>query len=215
MVLGGVWCETEYSRDVSDKIRAIKKKHNLPTSFEIKWTKVSPKKVYFYSDLIKYFFEDERLRFRGLLVTDKSKLDHDSFGQSHDEWYYKMYYLLLKYIIRPGNHYRAYIDIKDTDGGWKTKELHDVLANKFYDFQKTHVERIQQIRSHESEILQLSDLLIGAVGYCNRGLTTSEAKISLVEQIQSQADVESMITTSSFGSQKFNLFAWEPQGGSE
>ncbi|MDD4873983.1 MAG: hypothetical protein PHE15_03290, partial [Dehalococcoidales bacterium] len=47
MVLGAVWCPADKSREIAVAIRNIKKKHNLSSTFEIKWTKVSPAKVGF------------------------------------------------------------------------------------------------------------------------------------------------------------------------
>ena len=211
MVLGGVWCRSEESRNIAEEIRAIKAKHGLSPQFEIKWTKVSPAKLDFYREVIDCFLADDRMRFRGLLVRDKGKLDHDGFSQTHDEWYYKMYYLMLRFVINSPNHYRVYLDIKDTQGGDRTRKLHDVLANSFYDFDHECIERVQQVRSHEVEILQISDLLIGAISYLNRNLETSAAKAALVDQLNASPAVRSLTANSPFSARKFNLFVWDPQ----
>lgn len=41
MILGAIWCSEDSSRSIAKRIKAIKAKHNLNPSFEIKWTKVS------------------------------------------------------------------------------------------------------------------------------------------------------------------------------
>ncbi len=51
-----------------------------------------------YVDFLDYFFDDDDLHFRGVVIPDKKKLDHARYGQTHDEWYYKMYFVLLKAI---------------------------------------------------------------------------------------------------------------------
>jgi hypothetical protein len=61
--------------------------------------KVSPAKTQFYLDLMDYFFDDDDLHFRALVVPNKSKLRHSEFRQSHDDWYYKMYFDMLKVIL--------------------------------------------------------------------------------------------------------------------
>lgn len=213
MVWGAVICETKYAREISDKIRLLKRAHDLPVNFEIKWTKVSKSKVAFYEEAIDLFLSDDRLRFRGLLVPDKTVIDHRRFDQTHDQWYYKMYFTMLRYIIVAPHHYRIYLDIKDTRGADKAEKLHDVLANSIYDFSRTHIERVQQIRSHESEILQLSDLLIGAIGYANRKLTGNEGKVALVEHMKRRRGPGVLQQTSSFGSPKFNLLVWASNEG--
>jgi hypothetical protein len=213
MVWGAVWCETNHVRDIADAIREIKQSQGVAPNFEAKWTKVSPAKVTLYRALIEYFLSDERLRFRGLVVPDKSCLDHSAFDQTHDEWYYKMYFNMLKYTITPPNRYRVYLDIKDTRGGNKSRHLHDVLANNVYDFSKEYIEKVQQIRSHESEIMQLADLLIGAIAYANRKLHTSRAKVEILRLLETRLGSDALTSTSSFGARKFNILVWEPSRG--
>jgi hypothetical protein len=100
MVLGAVWCPLEKVREIAVRIREIKAAHSLPPRFEIKWVKVSPAKVQFYRDVMDYFFDDDDLHFRALIVPDKSRLRHDAYNQTHDDWYYKMYFDMLKVILQ-------------------------------------------------------------------------------------------------------------------
>ena len=71
-----------------------------------------------------------RLRFRGLVVPDKDLLDHSRFDQSHNDWYYKMYFTMLRPIFCAPHRYHIYLDAKDTRGGPKIRKLHEVLANR-------------------------------------------------------------------------------------
>lgn len=211
MVLGCVWTEIGEIKRINEQLRIIKRRHGLSSTFETKWTKVSTGKLDFYTDVLEYFLSESKLRFRGILVPDKHKLDHARFGQNHDDWYYKMYFMMLKYVISPSHTYRVYLDVKDTRGGPKTRELHDVLCNNIHDFNHRTVERVEQIRSHESEILQLTDLLIGAVGYAHRGLETSAAKQALLAQLRGRLGHKSLTQTASFSNTKFNLLVWAAQ----
>jgi hypothetical protein len=161
---------------------------------------------------VDYFFDDDDLHFRGLLIPDKGALDHGKFAQDHDDWYYKMYFQMLKAIFSESNRYRIYIDIKDTLGVSKIAKLHDVLCNNIYDFDRNIVERLQQIRSHESGLLQLADLLIGAVGYHNRGLEGSQAKRTLIDRIKQRTGY-TLERSTLVSARKFNLFRWEAQHG--
>ena len=56
MVLGGIWCPTDKVKEISVRIREIKKRHHLKSDFEVKWTKVSPAKQQFYLDIAGLFF---------------------------------------------------------------------------------------------------------------------------------------------------------------
>ena len=208
MVLGAIWCTLDKSREIAVRLREIKQKHSLAASFEVKWTKVSPAKLALYLDLIDYFFDDDDLHFRALIVPDKSKLRHDAIpGQDHDTWYYKMYFDMLKVIFRPDARYRVYLDIKDTRGAEKTAKLHEVLRNNMYDFSREVIERLQLVHSHEIEQLQLADLIIGAISYLNRDLKGNTAKQALIARIQERSGY-SLLKTTLYKEDKLNLFHW-------
>lgn len=213
MVLGAVVCETDAVQDVTSKLRTLKARHGLSRTFEGKWTKVSPAKIDYYLELCDLFLDDDRLTARCVLIPNKGVLDHGRYEQSHDDWYYKMYYTLLKPVFRQGFGYRVYVDIKDTRGGPKTKKLHEVLCNSRWDFNQECVERVQQIRSHESELLQLTDLLIGAVGYENRNLNSSTAKRAVIDHLTSRLGSSALTETSYLSTRKLNLLVWEPGRG--
>jgi hypothetical protein len=208
MALGAIWCPVEKTREIAVRLREIKQKHMVAPNFEIKWTKVSPSQKKFYLDVIDYFFDDDDLRFRCLLVPDKSLLRHDAFpGQNHDDWYYKMYFDMLKVIFRPNAYYRIYLDIKDTCGSLKIKRLHDVLCNDRYDFSHLIIKRMQIVRSHEIEQMQLADLLIGAISYLNRGVRQNEGKIAIIERMRHRSGYD-LTKTTLLREEKMNIFRW-------
>ena len=208
MACGAVTCEKRFAGDLSRRVRKLKIEFGLKSNFETKWTKISPAKADFYLALVDLFLSDNRLQFRGLVVPDKEHLDHARFDQSHDDWYYKMYFTMLRPVLEPAQRYRIYLDLKDTRGGPKTRKLHEILANSLHDFDRECVERVQQIRSHESEILQVSDLLIGALTYANRGLTGNQAKVAVIRRLHERLGERALIRTSPLASTKFNILVW-------
>jgi len=212
MVLGAVWCPQNISKRIGRDIRAIKENHNLKPHFEIKWTKVSAGKQEFYHELVDYFFNNQDLHFRALVVPDKSKLDHKTYAQDHNIFYYKMFFYVLRNILVANNRYRVYLDIKDSLGREKLDILSNVIHNARYDFDRKLIEHMQHIRSHEAEQLQLTDLFIGALGYINRGLDGSEGKLSLIEYIK-QRSHKSLVRNTLPSEKKFNIFIWEPREG--
>ena len=209
MVLGAVWCPKTEKEEAFTRLREIKAKHKLSNSFEVKWNKVSPGKLDFYTDVIDYFFDNHSLHFRALVVSDKSMLNHDVFKQTHDHFYYKMYFDLLKTILDPRCAYDIYLDIKDTKGQQKVDELQQVLCNNAYDFEKKIVRKIQQVRSHEVELVQLADLFIGAISYLHRGLQSSKAKQELINLLKHRSGY-SLMKTTLFKEDKMNIFIWKP-----
>ena len=208
MVLGGMWCPKEEVKDISNQIRAIKNKHNARG--EIKWVKVSKSRQEFFLELVDYFFRTHALNFRCLVVDDKSKLNHDYFNQgSHESFYYKMYFYMIRNILNASNKYNIYLDVKDTRSAQKLAKLKEVLCSNFYDFTREMIVNIQNIHSHESEILQLADLFIGAISYNNRNLKSNIVKENIVQRMIKHTG-QDMRRSSPPWTEKFNLFVFTP-----
>ena len=209
MVLGAVWCPQVKVGEISRRLREIKAKHGMKPAFETKWNKVSPAKVAFYLDCVDYFFDDDDLHFRGYVIS-KHGLDHAAWGQNHDQWYYKMCFRMLEPLIDPAKQYGIYLDIKDTRSEHRRKELEKVLRTWRRDGTGQVIQRVQQIRSHESEILQIADLLLGAVGYKARGLSANAGKQNLIERIKARSG-KTLEHDTWLRESKFNLFFWSAQ----
>lgn len=202
MVIGGVATDNEYRRKAYNEIKQIKIKHGIPIHREIKWTKVSKSKLNYYKELIDYFTSNDQLRFRAVVVPDKAKLDHVRYNQTQDEFYYKIYYNMLKKILLNHSAIRVYIDIKDTNSTYKVRTLTQYLNNTNTSHQNDVM--IEQIRSHENSLLQMADLLIGCVMYKNRNLTSSSAKLELANYLESKINSR-LDVTSNYSELKFNL----------
>jgi hypothetical protein len=208
MTLGAIWCPLENTRKISDRIRDIKAKHGLRPTFEIKWTGVSLSKQDFYLDILDYFLDDDDIHFRALVVPDKSRLKREAVYKDHDTLYYKMYFDLLRIIIHPNANYYIYIDIKDTRSAKKMESLREILCNDSYDFEKKIIKRLQVVRSHEVQILQLTDLLTGVISYANRLLQSNAGKVALVERLKTRTGY-SLIKSNLLKEEKLNIFVWK------
>lgn len=208
MLFGAVWCPQEDLKQHNTAIREIKGRHRARG--ELKWVKVSKSREAFYLDLVDYFLNMPNLNFRCLVVSDKSKLDHSYFNRgSHDSFYYKMYFYLLRNIITTDNRYWIYLDMKDTRSQRKIQTLKDVLSNNLRDFSQEVIQRVQHVRSHEVELLQLADFILGAVSYQARGLSENTAKLAVITHIQHRSGVNLQRSTPPW-EQKFNVFFFSP-----
>ena len=84
------------------------------------------------------------------------------------------------------------------------------MSNSVYDFSREIVERVQLVRSHEVELMQLADFLIGAIGYVNRGLQGNPAKSAIVARMRDRSKL-SLTRTTLLRAEKVNLLVWTPQ----
>jgi hypothetical protein len=177
------------------QINELKMKHNFYA--EIKWSKVSKSKLRFYLDLVDYFFATD-LKFRSVGV-EKVKINNQAFNQTYDDFYYKMYYYLLNHNINSLYNYNVYLDIKDTLSAYKVNKLKEVLNTKFGVFRY-----IQNIRSHESLIMQITDFMMGAISYLHNNTNKKNAaKVQIIEKIRNHCNDQ--LNNTNYNS-KLNLF---------
>ena len=214
MGIGCVWCPTDKVKKISLRIKEIKVKAGHKTGYELKWTKVSKVTENLYFDIINYFFDDDDLHFRVLVIKDKSILEHARFNQTHEDFYYKMFFDMLKTILSPEDKYNIFIDIKDSHSYEREQELRKVCSNNLYDFNMSIIKKIQPIRSEESQILQVADILIGACVYNLRTFPIehkkSESKLKLISRIKFRSGY-SLTKNTLFKEDKFNYIIWRPK----
>lgn len=209
MFIGAVYCPKNKVKKINEYIKHLKENYCLSNRIELKWNKVGKKTEKLYLDIINYFFNQDYLKFR-VIVIDKTILDHDRFQQTENEFYHKAYYEMLKYIITPENSYNIYPDIKDTHSYYYHQIMLNFLRIKIDDTNSKTIKKVQPIRSYESPILQINDILIGALSYFYRNLNTNQTKLKIIEEIQKLHEYP-LNQTSAYSNTKFNIFVWEPK----
>lgn len=205
MILGAIWCERPARKEIIKKIKELKLKFNF--AGEIKWNKVTPKKITFFEKLLQLFFSDSRLNFR-CLVVDKSELKHELYNPEggHEEFYYKVFYRLLIKKIKPPNSYRIFLDSKCKDDSEKIRKLQDILGHTFYDFSDSIITLTQTVHSKQYSLVQLTDLLIGAVGYEWNELKTNPSKLRICELIRFLSNKDTLRISTPYNEEKFEIF---------
>ena len=157
-------------------ISALKLRHRFKG--EIKWSNVSKSQLEFYRELINYFFATD-LAFRAVIV-EKSRIKTDSL-EEYDDFYFKMYYQLIHHKVDMTNDFNIYVDIKDTRSYLKVRRLKKILSYN------ASIKNLQAIRSYESSLMQLADLLMGAINYKLRKLNKVKAKLELIQLMEEQS----------------------------
>lgn len=214
LILGALTCDASMRKEAYQYIRNLRKTHNMSSFNETKWTKVSDSRIEYYKNLIEYFMKNKALSFRALIASDKGLLNNDKYNYgNYDVWFYKMYYQLLNPLICDNHQYQLIFDYKDTWGGPRLNELREVLCNAKKDFQREIIKDVVQINSKSSELIQLTDLLIGAISYYRKGLykseTSSKAKNEVVSLLLNYGINFHSSTTKN--EKKFNIFIWTPR----
>ena len=203
--IGGIMIPTERREELKDSIKRLKEMHNL--FGELKWGNVSPNKINFYLDLIDLFFStNSSIDFRTVVI-DANVVNNKVFNDSdHELGYYKFYYQLLYHWIELQHQYYVFTDYKTNKDQTRLKKLKDILNAASL---SNSVEIVQSINSKESLLLQLQNILLGAVGYkFNYGIDgKSEAKKAVIDRIEKH--LGHPIRPTSKGYRKFNVFMIE------
>lgn len=177
-------------------IRLLKQKHGFRG--EIKWSGVSTSQYQFYADLIDYFFST-KLNFRAVIV-NKSQIKSYGDTFSYNDFYYKMYYQLIHHKVSMEHSYNVYLDTKDTCGSKRIVKLKEILNYKY-----GTIRNLQIIDSKESLLMQVTDLIMGAINYYLRGDNAVVAKLKLIDKIMLHSKTP-LTQSTPRGSDKFNLF---------
>ena len=206
VLIGGLWVITEKREHLKDQIKHLRTSHDVPGEF--KWTRVSPSRLPFYLDMVNLFFGSDDMRFR-CLVLPANQLDAIRFHDGDNElMFYKFYYQLLHHWILDFNTYRVFTDLRTNRVKQRLERLRQILdnSNRFAD-----VASVQALPSEQLDLLQLADLLIGAVGYRFHPGGASSAKLSVIQAIETKLGHPIQPTRKT--EEKFNVFRWHPGGG--
>lgn len=202
MVIGALACPREQKTDIFRKINLLKKEHN--TWREFGWKTLSPSRRDFYWSLIELLRSEPGLSFR-CIVVNRSILDHDQYNLGDDELgFYKLYYQMLVYWLKPGCAYHIYLDWQLNKDRSRFAVLRDILRRKLTG--KAKIMCLEPVSSHNLPLVQLTDLLIGAVGYAWNQRKGSQIKVDFCKDLSLAVGLPRLDTSTTLGVKKFNIF---------
>lgn len=196
---------------LKNELKEIFSKYNQNS--ELKWQKFSKARLSLYKELVDYFFQSP-LEFRCILVKYKDRLNHKDFNQgSHDNFYYKLIYYLLRVNNSVNSNIRVFIDVKDTRGKEKLVKINEVLENEFKE--KTSFNYFQHLHSDHNIFFQLADFFIGAVAYKSRVssgniIEPTTHKLEFINYLEEKSGFNLDEGTEPWET-KFNIFDHQPK----
>ena len=207
---GGLLVPREKRLLLKQRIKELKKNSGIAKEF--KWGNVSNNKIDFYKSLVDLFFDTDfnDVCFRCVII-DAQEIDNEKYNDADQELgYYKFYYQLIHNWINSGDTYYVFTDYKTNKEKNRLQELCRILNRKY---SRNSIEIIQAIDSAESVLLQLQNILMGAVSYKYNyeESGTSIAKTQLVNYIEEKLDKR--ICATNLSEYKFNIFRINLGGG--
>lgn len=208
MVIGGLWLPSPEREAFKSEIHALRDLHRIGGEF--KWQKVSPSKVTFYEQLVEWFQgKGDQLRFRCIAVDHRQVDLHMHHDGDQELGFYKFYYQLLHRWILDFNEYAVFVDFKRNRRRDRLQVLRRCLD---YSNLTSNVENVQAVRSEESVLIQLADVLTGMAAYrlnsCVRPGSAKERVLAHYEALQGHR-----LGPTFKSEQKFNVFRIDLAGG--
>jgi hypothetical protein len=192
----------EIERVVTETITALRAAHKWGAE-EIKWASVSNAKLGLYKSVLDAFFDQGEARFCCMRLR-RASIDYEKdHGGDVESAFYWGYSMALSRILEPGNRYEIFIDALTDQRPNRVMDLRASINAQWIQRQlETGVfveELVRDIKATDSkrfDLLQLADLIVGAVGYavdgCHRLPAASPAKISLMEHISARVGCGSL-----------------------
>jgi hypothetical protein len=201
MIIGGLWLKGDDRDRFKKELYQLKNRHRIGGEF--KWRKVSPSRLEFYNALVTWFYDKgDDLRFRCIAV-DHNHVNLVKFHENDQELgFYKFYYQMLHHWIHDFNSYAVFCDFKSNRRRDRLHVLHRCLH---YSNLAANIAYVQAIRSEESILIQLTDVLIGvASSRMNKSLTATGTKSVVVDQLEGL--LGHRIGPTALSEKKFNVF---------
>lgn len=209
MLIGGLWLPQDLEETLRADLRGVREVRNMTAEF--KWTKVSQSKLDGYRAWVDCFFKNPAVDFRSIVI-DTTLLDYQTFHKGDQELgFYKFYFQLISRNVRPENLYWLYTDERNNRRKNRLEVL-KIITNRYWK-KKADVEPLRTVEpraSHEEDLLQLTDVLLGAVGYAWNELKDSPAKMELIAHIAQRLGWPSLQVATPPSFTRFNIWHWKP-----
>ena len=209
MLIGGIWLPLDLETTLRTRLKEVRQNYNMTAEF--KWTKVSQAKLPAYRAWVDCFFSNSNFNFR-CIVIDTGLLDYQTFHKSDQELgFYKFYYQVVSRNIQPENLYWLYTDERNNRKKNRLEVLR-IVTNRYWK-KKANVEPLRVVEprsSHSEDLLQLTDVLLGAIGYTWNGFKESPAKLDLIAYIAKKLGWPSLQVATPPYFTRFNIWQWRP-----
>jgi hypothetical protein len=218
-LIGCLSLPREKKPEVDNLLKAVRRKFGFMP--ELKWSNVTAAKLPYLNELLEVFFSSE-LEFRAIIV-DKSKLKLSPRKLPTEHTFYKFYYLLLRGLMTAGRDYYVFVDQRNKSEARSLGELEGYLRGHLHkvnldenssvgdnNADPRYLRQLQEVSSDQVILIQLLDLLMGAVGYYWNGFRGSDAKVKLIEGILARLGKQDLKFSSRLYDKKWNQFVWQP-----
>lgn len=202
MVIGGLWLPRDKRQEILDGLHIVQRQYRI--AGELKWQSYSRSRLAGYCAAIDFLASRSDIHFH-CIVVDKTKVDHDKYFRGDRQLgFWVFYWHCLKQWMGNRNTYYVSIDFKPESLLSGPRRLREVLQEGC--IKRCWLKSLQCVDSRENLFCQMADILIGAVGYEQNGLTGSAPKRELCEHIARTYGRRDLLGTDPPEHLRFNIF---------
>ena len=217
MIFGGIIVSFD---DLAKTEQSISTKRNDTQLFgELKWTKISNERCDGYRDFVDLFFVKAKsglIAFKSV-VFDTSHIDYHTYhGGSKEIGFYKLWYQFLLYAFKDyctSSQCRWKVFLDERSSSYSLSEFKTILNKGIrtkYNLSADIVRSVEPIKSHNAPILQIADILMGAIGFQMNDYHLRPqariAKINIAHYISEKAGLLSLKQKTALRMKQFSIW---------
>ena len=218
MLIGGIWIDEVTYQQVNEECRQFKLANGWNEITKFNWKSLSKKTLEQYCRFIDIFFK-YNLQFNCIIIDRKEiNLKANKYNDA-ELGFYKFYYQLLRHNSKKDYPYYIYLDRRNNSEPTRLEDLksflkQDTHPSNWLGFRITdkglNIKTIEFVNSDSYNLIQFSDLLLGAIGfqYNNRHTQAdaSKTKIEFANYIAAKIKRDNLIfNTGKNGYKNLNL----------
>jgi hypothetical protein len=220
MVIGGIIIRQENAEAVNEILADYRIDFGMIK--ELKWGRVSKRFIEQYKKFIDIFFElieSNKIIFH-CIIMDTKKFRQLQKGKDKEVGFYTVYYYLL--LHRFGRRYhsekhncRFHLKLDQRNSTFPLDRLNKYLNNALigYGVRYRPFRSIEPIDSKHHDLLQMVDILIGAIGYeknqLNVKVGASPAKTELIMHLTKKSGFKNLITNTPKRDERFGIWNFQ------
>lgn len=222
MLIGGIWVDDITYQKVKEECTHFKLTNGWNETTKFNWKSLSKKTFSQYCQFIDIFFK-YNLQFNCIII-DRKMVDLKANKNKDAELgFYKFYYQLLRHNSNKNNSYYIYLDRRNNSEPTRLDDLKKFLKMDTHPFdfcglrtvdKGLDIKTIEFVNSDSYNLIQFSDLLMGAIGfhYNNRHTQdgASKTKIAFANYLANKVNKQDLIfDTDRKGHKNLNLWLFK------
>ncbi|MGH6849827.1 MAG: DUF3800 domain-containing protein [Methylocella sp.] len=221
MVVGGLVMHTRMLANAYATLRAYRQKHNMKA--ELKWQRISNQKLNEYKALVDYFFamNNTNLMHFHSIVFDTHQWNHARYNNGDEDiGLSKLYYQLMlhKFVKFYGNAGDLCVRVDHRNSRTPLEDIRLMLnatAARDHNINTNPVKQLASCDSKCCDLLQLNDVILGAVCSARNGRHLIEgrraAKREITNHVLERSGLTTFDTSSPASVKRFTVWNMRPR----